>query len=345
MFYGPASTNCHGFDAAADSSRAGGGQTKMFKGASGNPNSAEGMAMSQFTLLSASVHANTNKTYQSGSRPWFSWRILSGLDPYIRSNATEAVKEQELMDFYCYHAEVVNWTPSWLHVQLYAVRFYHMLANAGFDLRVMSRLAMAKKGYKRNYGGPRRKVAVTADILHDIYANGGLDFAVWDDLLLMTAICTAFAFLLRSSEYLRKHASPDPEKCLRVEHIIVAVDGEDSPAPVGVQGDEVVMFQPGSKNDWLGQGTSNNIYSDPDGSPLCVVGLFNRLRDLKPRFLQSVGTPLFTLTNGTVIHRDLVESTLRGAALRLKLPTEIFSTHSLRAGGATAMWACNYTVE
>ena len=99
----------------------------------------------------------------------------------------------------------------------------------------------------------------------------------------MTATCTAFAFLLRSSEYLRKHASPDPEKCLRAEHIIVAVDGEDSPAPVGVKGDEVVMFQPGSKNGWLGQGTSSNIYSDPDGSPLCVVSLFNRLRDLKPR--------------------------------------------------------------
>ena len=129
VFYGTVSTNCHGYDATADCSRASGGQTKLFKAVSGNPNSAEGMAMSQFTLLSASVHANTNKTYQSGSRPWFSWRILSGLDPYIRSNATEAVKEQEqeLMDFYCYHAEVVNWTPSWLHVQLYAILFYHML--------------------------------------------------------------------------------------------------------------------------------------------------------------------------------------------------------------------------
>ena len=93
-------------------------------------------------------------------------------------------------------------------------------------------------------------MAVTADILHDVYANGGLGFSVWEDLLLMTAICTAFAFLLRSSEYLRKHAFPDPEKCLRAEHIIVAVDGEDSPAPVGVKGDEVVMFQPGSKK-WL----------------------------------------------------------------------------------------------
>ena len=182
-------------------------------------------------------------------------------------------------------------------------------------------------------------------MLHEAYANGGLDCAVWDDLLLLTAICTAFAFLLRSSEYLRKGEAPDAEKCLGVEHIIVSLRGEDYHAPDDVNDNEVVIFQPGSKNDWLGQGTSNNIYEDPDNSPLCVVRLFNLLRAMKPRFLRAVGTPLFTLTSGLVIHRDLVEKTLRAAAERLNLPMEMFSTHSLRAGGATAMWAAKYTVE
>ena len=76
----------------------------------------------------------------------------------------------------------------------------------------------------------------------------------------------------------------------------------------------------------------NNIYEDPDGSPLCVVRLFNLLRAMKPHFLRAIGTPLFTLTSGLVIHRDLIESTLRAAADRLDLPTGMFSTHSLRAG-------------
>ena len=105
------------------------------------------------------------------------------------------------------------------------------------------------------------------------------------------------------------------------------------------------MFQPGSKNGWLGQGSSNNIYEDPDDSPLCVVRLFNLLRAMKPNFLSAVGMHLFTLTSGLVIHRDLVEKTLRAATERLNLPAEMFSAHSLRAGGATAMWAANYTVE
>ena len=65
-----------------------------------------------------------------------------------------------------------------------------------------------------------------------------------------------------------------------MEHIIVALRGEDYHAPGGANDNEVAIFQPGSKNDWLGQGTSRNIYEDPDNSPLCVVRLFNLLREI-----------------------------------------------------------------
>ena len=58
------------------------------------------------------------------------------------------------MDFYCYHAETVNWSPSLPHVQLYAIRFYHMFKGNELDLRTMTRLSAAKKGFTRNYGGP-----------------------------------------------------------------------------------------------------------------------------------------------------------------------------------------------
>ena len=45
------------------------------------------------------------------------------------------------------------------------------------------------------------------------------------------------------------------------------------------------------------------------------------------------------------VHRSLGEA--KGTLLTVGYEGrgEIFSTHSLRAGGAAAMWACNYTVE
>ena len=127
------------------------------------------------------------------------------------------------------------------------------------------------------------KIAVTVEILVGLLDNCGLNLSIWDDLILVTATSTAFHFLLRSSEYLHKGASPNPEKCLRVEHIVCPINGEDESAPQGVPCTEVVLFQPGAKNDWMGQGTSANIYADEDEHPLCVVRLFNLIREVNTK--------------------------------------------------------------
>ena len=102
------------------------------------------------------------------------------------------------------------------------------------------------------------------------------------------------------------------------------------------------------KNDWMGQGTSANIYADEDVNPLCVVRLFNLVRTAKPPHLStgnSGGAHVFTLPSGKVLHRDKVEEKIRQAARQLNIPAPMVSTHSLRAGGATAMWAAGYFVE
>ena len=115
-----------------------------------------------------------------------------------------------MLDFYAHHALTVGYSPGWLHVQLYAIRHYHLLADIDVDLRIMLRLTLAKKGWKRLHGSSQRKIAVTVEILVELLDNCGLNLPIWDDLVLVTAISTAFHFLLRSSEYLRKGASPDP---------------------------------------------------------------------------------------------------------------------------------------
>ena len=151
-----------------------------------------------------------------------------------------------MLDFYAHHALTVGYSPGWLHVQLYAIRHYHLPADIDVDLRIMLRLTLAKKGWKRLHGSSQRKTAVTVEILVELLDNCGLNLPNWDDLVLVTAISTAFHFLLRSSEYLRKESSPDPEKCLRVEQIVCPVNGEDESAPQGVPCTEVVFFQPGA---------------------------------------------------------------------------------------------------
>ena len=89
------------------------------------------------------------------------------------------------------------------------------------------------------------------------------------------------------------------------------------------------------------------MYADENAHPLCVVRLFNLIRAAKPPHLSTgnAGTHGFTLASGKVLHGDKAEEKLRQAAQQLDLPAPMASTHSLRAGGATAMWAAGYSAE
>ena len=340
--YGSAVTSDSGLD-DAPGSRGGGGRGKLNSVLMRSGDAEVASQAGVHSLLSASVHTNTAGTYASAAKPWFGWRILHRQSLYLDEDLSNKEKQTVLLRFYSDHAWRTNWSPAWLHVQLYAVRHYHILADCEYDYRVMLRLALAKKGWRRLWGSEKRKVAVTVELLLEAYAV--LDVTSWDDLVLITAISTAFGFLMRSAEYSRKGASPDPEKCLRVEHVVCALGGSDCHAPRGVDCDEVVVFHPGAKNDWLGQGSSANIYADPGGSPLCVVRLFNLMRRAKPNYFKQHGKHLFTLQNGSVLARTAVDSALKSAAERLRWPVDTVSTHSLRAGGATAMWAAGKTAE
>ena len=63
--------------------------------------------------------------------------------------------------------------------------------------------------------------------------------------------------------------------------------------------------------------STNNVFADETGHPLCVVGLFNQLRALKPHHFKTHGVHLFTLPDGSVLHRNRVELAQRDAAGRL----------------------------
>ena len=51
---------------------------------------------------------------------------------------------------------------------------------------------------------------------------------------------------------------------------------------------------------------------------------------------------MLTMSDGKVLPKVAVERLLREAALRLKLDPRILSSHSLRAGGCTAMYNARY---
>lgn len=105
--------------------------------------------------------------------------------------------------------------------------------------------------------------------------------------------------------------------------------------------DEVVLRTRGSKTDQYNVGQVRNHFSTKDPEGLCVVNALHRLRQAFPaRFHEGYESdlPLFRWTKGEAVRRDLVKSWLERAAVAEGVPPDRIGSHSLRIGGATALY-------
>ena len=252
------------------------------------------------TLLSASVGEGTKKTYAAAFGSWALWRRARGgallLDP-----TRPGVWEDTICEFYGVVAYTMGYSHSYCHGMLYAIRRQHHLRRIYLDVRddAMPLLSMMRKGHKRRCGAPKRKVAATIDLILDVYENGGLDLESWDGSMAWLAILMGFFFLLRSSEYLRKGAEVDDQKCLRIRNLIWACNDSRDDAEPGIDCDELIVYHEFSKNDFMGQGTGNNIKRCKDVR-LCIPSLINKPRVMKPSAFEEKnrGQFVFTMSDG-----------------------------------------------
>jgi hypothetical protein len=174
------------------------------------------------------------------------------------------------------------------------------------------------------------------------WIHSQLDLRRPNDVLLWAAINTAWFFLLRAGEYLQHNGrSWDYGKVLTGADIELRKGGNHLSA--GEVPDEVVIRIRGSKTDQYNVGQVRNHFLSGH-TYLCVVKALARVKGLFPlRFGKSEEglLPMFRWDSGDPIKRDQVVSWLERAALAEGIPPERVASHSLRIGGATALYhAC-----
>ena len=128
-----------------------------------------------------------------------------------------------------------------------------------------------------------------------------------------------------------------------MRNLIWACNDSRDDAEPGLDCDELIVFHEFSKNDFMGQGTDNNIKRCNDVR-LCIPSLINKLRVMKPSAFEEQNRDkfVFTMSDGKVLPKVVVERLLREAALRMGMDPRILASHSLRAGGCTAMFNAKY---
>jgi len=162
------------------------------------------------------------------------------------------------------------------------------------------------------------------------------DWGVWDEFVVVLAVVFMFVFLLRSRESLRKEKDPDPKQYIKVFNLAFYSQGMEVTGDAIQTADEVVLMQGHSKTDPNGQVSIANAFEAP-GSAFCLVGLFKHAQQLNPGLFANPESFLLTLSNGKVLHRDVMAKTY--PRLRWRWARRRAQRRSSPFGrGASTMW-------
>lgn len=256
----------------------------------------------------------------------------------MRKVTPDSVPSEEplFMDFVVHLARHGHKSPGTIQQYLSAVRSQHVCLGMPDPTRPLLRLWMAMDGLRRRKGAPKRKRPVTPDMLRWIKRK--LDVRrKRDDAMLWCALLMAYMFLLRASEYVSPdRRGTDSGKGVRAIDLVARRSG----APVQHFGDadEVALCIRGSKTDQLNRGEWRNHFRAQ--GELCIVDALAEYQRKAPEcFDRDRNERLFRWQSGSYLVREDVQRILESAALAGGAEPGSVGSHSLRIGGASALWA------
>ena len=224
-------------------------------------------------------------------------------------------------------------------VYLAGVRWGHLFRGHTPPLEnKRERLKYLMKGLKSRDGDKDMRDPVTPEMLRlakrRIPGVDDLGVATW------AAIMVGFGFMMRAGEYLAyKDGSFDAKKAIRWRGVVFRRDGQRIWPGAEDLPDEVAIHFPGSKTDQYNTGRWRALRSTGD-AVLCPVRALWTWAGLRVKAKEY--DPVFRVPGQNPVRRGEVIVILRHAALDAGYVGLKIDTHSLRVGGATAMFAAGY---
>lgn len=241
------------------------------------------------------------------------------------------------MDFVAYLGVVKGLKHPTVRGYLSSIRFYHLEAGLP-DPTKYPKVSFIMRGLKRYSQGSTPKRPVTPKLLLHILSR--LNLSIPCHSYVWAALLTGYMFMLRASEYLGESSQTvDKGKALRRKDILFLTDGKPVVNPD--RANQVQIFIRSSKTDQYGAGVYRVL--DASGEDICVVDAIRRVYKLGSGYVDSA--PLFLGLDGKMVTRGTISNILKRAAADLGEPEAAVSSHSLRGGGATALYNAGHPVE
>ena len=281
----------------------------------------------------ARMAESTQKMYNNQLRWWELFCRRRGLDPIrVVSDHNRSEKKQLLLDFVVHNATNVPRSESTIKARLAAMRALHV--NLGLDdpMASMKKVDLLLQGYARLRGSPMRRHPITPAMLRWM-RSGIRSEANLDGATLWAALTLGFFSLLRANEH---RAVDRAAKGVRSADLTPRLQG--TVVKWFALADEVVLTIRVSKTNQLNEGNVKNHFRADGG--LCVVEALQLLQTRAPaRWQSEQHDPLLRWANGKPLRRHEVQAPVMHAATALGGNPSRIGTHSLRFGGASALWA------
>ena len=295
-------------------------------------------------LVVSGVAEKTAAKYESGFRDFEEYTENMSRDseerwPVFLDGSDPRREEDHLLNFVAYQGWLLGLSHSTVAGKLAAIRWQHIVEGVSNPLEGKARLRAAMKKLKKMRGDSHSKLPVTADMLRHVKST--LDMSNDRDVTLWAALCFGWFFCLRQSEYLADSGVFDARRALCGWKVLPLV--KEQPTADWESADGLSIFIEVSKTDQDRRGCTRTVYAS-ESDDLCVVEAYKQLRRMRGSSWDTNG-PLLQAPDGWIASRDAVASTLKRAAVELHFPESDYATHSLRIGGATALFGAGVPFE
>ena len=283
--------------------------------------------------------ASTQRAYQAAWQKWCDWSRRQGwMTPYLDHNGDPILNENKVPGYLGY----LGWlgtSVATMKQAVFAIKDAHKRAGHGDTTTKMHRLWIVLNSLEKNSAKRPRRLGVTVQMLKWIgkrMATGAESFGELkvDCRMVHAAMVTGWFFMLRAREFADSNGV-DQEMILRGQDVSLTTRGQgDEEDP-----QEVTMQFRKTKADQEAFGTCKTMLK---------TTALHRLREVAPRRFGSgpeSHLPLFRWASGGVIKRLEIQNLLQRAAKALGLPAERFQSHSLRIGGASALYQATGEIE
>ena len=289
---------------------------------------------------------STKKAYQSAWEKWCDWSKRQGwMTPYLSPREDPVVNENKMLGYLGY----LGWlgtSVATLKQAVFAIKDAHKRAGHGDATGKMHRLWIVLTSLERSSIKRPRRLGVTIPMLKwigDQLCQGAESYGDLkvDCRMLQAALLTAWFFMLRAREYCDS-SGVDEEMILRGQDVQLSRrEGQGE----GEAEELTIQFRK-TKADQEAFGTCKTMLAT-GVQGVCVVEAMKKLAEVTPRRFQGAEAqrPLFRWASGQVLRRLEVQNILQRSARAVGLPAERFQSHSLRIGGASALYQATGEIE